>query len=217
MSLAALIIGLFPLSVVLFTALSFIHFVKEPLLINFLLIPVFLYLYPLLSFRLHNLIFPLNEGLYDLALKKYTPWWGSFKIQQIYYHLPFIESLLQTVPGLYSLWLRLWGSSIGKNIVWTPSVEISDRSLMEIGDNVVFGHQSQFICHVISPKEDKMVLFIKKIKIGNNSFIGAASRFGPGVEVESNTLIGLLTIGMPRQVFKTGRHIAPQPPQEKKV
>jgi acetyltransferase-like isoleucine patch superfamily enzyme len=201
MTILTLIAELFPLSALTLIIGLLYNFVTNPTLLTLIYFILAIYLYPLLAYRLHNIIFPLKEGVYNLALKKYNPWWGSYKIQQIYYHLPFLESLLIMCPGLYSLWLRAWGSKIGKNIVWTPNIQITDRSLMIIGDNVVFGHQAQFISHVITPKKNEIALYIKKILIGQNSFIGAASRFGPGVTIHENTSIRILTVGLPNQEF----------------
>lgn len=203
MTFIARLIGLFPLSVILLMILSFTKIVRDPSLIHFVLLLSSCYLYPLLAFHLHNFIFPLKEGSFDLAEKKHNPWWGSFQIQQTYYQLPFLESLLHVTPGLFSFWLRLWGSRIGKGVVWTPNIEINDRSLVEIGNHVVMGHKAHLLSHVIKPKKDGVLLIVKKIIINDNAFIGAGSRLGPGVKVDSGVVLPALSIGLPRQHFKS--------------
>ncbi len=202
MTLLARLLSLFPLSCAVFMLLSLRRIILDPSALNFSLFLASCYLYPLLAFRLHNLFFPLKEGAFNLAQKKYSPWWGSFKIQEIYYQIPQLEYLLHLIPGLYSFWLRLWGSKIGKGVIWTPNVEVNDRGLMRIGDGVVTGHKCHFICHVIWPKKDGLLLIVKRITLDSHAFIGAGSKFGPGVIVEERVCIPALTQGLPKQHFR---------------
>ncbi len=109
----------------------------------------FIYLIPVIIFRIHNRIYPLKEGSWDLSKKVYNPWWTSYNLQYPFIALPFLESLLHFIPGLYSVWLRSWGSEIGKNVFWTPRVEIGDRSLVVIQDDVIVGHITSMVCHLV--------------------------------------------------------------------
>ncbi|MDF1666930.1 MAG: acyl transferase, partial [Planctomycetota bacterium] len=108
---------------------------------------------------------------------------------QIYIAFPALETLLRFVPGLFSLWLRLWGAQIGKGVYWTPGLEITDRDRLEVGDHVIFGHRVGLYAHVIKPKKDNLLLFTRRIKIGAGAFIGAAARLGPGVKIEAGALV----------------------------
>jgi acetyltransferase-like isoleucine patch superfamily enzyme len=138
---------------------------------------------PLLVHKIHISFYPIEEGISYLCGKKYSPWWGSHQIQSIYIAFPAIERILRMIPGAFSLWLRLWGAKIGKNVYWTAHIEISDRTLLEIGDNVVIGHACGFYSHVIKPKKNDLMLYVKRVKIGNNAFIGAGSYIAAGVNV----------------------------------
>jgi hypothetical protein len=159
-----------------------------------LLLPVILYLVPPLAFRLHQCLCPLREGMQSLDAPGYSPWWGSLQIQNIYNALPSLEAILRTLPGCYSAWLRLWGSKIGRNVAWTPRVEISDRSLLEIGDGVIFGHKVALYAHVVDQRPKRGVrLFLKRIRIGDGAFLGAGSRLGPGVEIDADARLPILT------------------------
>ncbi|PKL79137.1 MAG: acyl transferase [Candidatus Melainabacteria bacterium HGW-Melainabacteria-1] len=193
MTLMSRLMVLFPLSVVLLFLASVYALVKYPSLAT-LVLPLFvLYLYPVLCFRIHNLIWPLHEGSYDVAAKKYLPWWGSHQMQLIYFACPFLEAVLRTIPGVYSAWLRLWGAEIGKNIYWTPNIEVDDRPMLVMGDHVIVGHKLHFLNHVIAPRNGVMSLLLKKITIGEGSFLGAGSRLGPGVTIEAGTKLPILT------------------------
>lgn len=154
----------------------------DPLVLIFIV-----YLMPLLIHRVHFFFFPFTDGYWILSEKKYNPWWASHMFQYPFIACPWIESLLHFVPGLYSAWLRAWGSKIGKEVFWTPRVEIVDRGLVEIGDYSVFGHISAMCSHMVADIDGKPALVIKTIKIGEKSFIGADSQIGPGAIVPPRT------------------------------
>lgn len=147
---------------------------------DFLLLIGTVYLMPLILYRIHFLFFPFTDGYWILSEKKYNPWYASHMFQFPFIACPWIESVIHFIPGLYSCWLRAWGSKIGKKIYWTPRVEIVDRGLIEVGDYVVFGHISAFCSHMVADIEGKPALVIKTIKIGEKAFIGADSQIGPG-------------------------------------
>ena len=157
-------------------------------------LPVIVYLIPPLCFRLHQRLAPLREGLHTLDAPGYSPWWGSLQLQNIYNALPSLEAILRIIPGCYSAWLRLWGSKIGSDVVWSPRVEISDRSLLEIGDRVIFGHKVALYPHVVDQRPKRGVrLFLKTIRIGDDVFLGAGSRLGPGADIADSTRLPILT------------------------
>ena len=111
-------------------------------------------------------------------------------IQSLFLYFPALETAIRLVPGLFSVWLRLWGSSIGRGVYWTPHFELADRAFMDIGNNAVFGHAVKASCHVISPsREFVLKLVIKKIKIGEGAFVGAGTVLAPGVEIEAGALV----------------------------
>ena len=151
----------------------------------FIISILYIYLVPLMCFRIHNLIFPLTEGEWDLSEKKYNPWWASYMFQFPFIAVPMFESFLHFIPGLYSVWLRSWGSEIGKRVFWTPKVEILDRGLVKIEDGVVIGHLTAMSSHVVSEIDGKPFLLIKKIKIGKKSLVGADTQLGPGAEISA--------------------------------
>lgn len=147
------------------------------------------YLVPPLTFRLHQLRWPLEEGTRRLVGRGYEPWWGGHQMQALYIAIPTLEALLRLVPGLYSAWLRLWGSRIGQGVMWTPRVEIIDRSLLEVGDRVVFGHYAAVSCHLIKPTRNNLLLYVERVRIGHNAFLGAGSVLAPGVVVENGARV----------------------------
>ena len=146
-----------------------------------------LYLIPPFVFRIHGFIFPQLKGRSIISdAKVYSPWWGGHQVQLLYIAFPAFEAALRLFPGFYSAWLRLWGAKVGRRVYWTPRVEILDRNLMDIGDEVVFGHRVVCVSHVIDQTSDgSLLLYVKPIQIGDGVFIGAGSSIGPGCVIEA--------------------------------
>lgn len=159
------------------------------------------YLLPVLCFRVHEALWPLREGRSRIDAPGYSPWWGGHQFQLMYNAFPALESALRLLPGVYSAWLRLWGSRVGRRVYWTPRVEVADRSLLDIGDGVVFGHLTACYAHLIKPHRGGLVLYVRRIRIGDGAFLSAGSRLGPGVRIAAGTVLPLLSdVGVGRRV-----------------
>jgi len=193
MTLLGRIISFYSTCVLSLCAATVLWFGWRPSPIQPVVLVVILYLVPPLTFRLHRIFFPIRKSLSNLSDPKYSPWWGAHQIQAVYIAIPQLEAALRLVPGLYSAWLRLWGSKIGRRVYWTPNVEITDRHLLDIGDHVVCGHKCKFLGHAIKPSGQKMALYTRIIKVGNDVFIGAGSRIGPGAVIADGTFLPVLT------------------------
>ena len=197
------LLSLFPSLIIGFSGVCalwlFVASSRIEALIRLILLCFVLYGLPLLTYRLHSRFHPVTEGISYLQSSEYSPWWGSHQIQLIYIAFPALETLLRLVPGLFSFWLRLWGSSIGQRVYWAPGLEIADRGLLTVGDRAIIGHRVGLYAHVIKPKRQDLLLYIKRICIGENAFIGSASRLGPGVAIADNTFLPVTTDLFPNQ------------------
>lgn len=108
-------------------------------------------------------------------------WWFTSQWQVIFNRLPWIEEMIRLVPGLYSAWLRLWGAHIGKFVYWTPGLRILDRSLIDIGDRVMFGAGVKINPHIIMAGTDgKLVLKAATVRIGSDALVGGYSLLTSG-------------------------------------
>lgn len=152
-----------------------------------------IYLLPIILYRLSELISKTKQGASYVGDKGWSPWLIGFRIQSIYLYFPFLESVLRIFPPVYSFWLRMWGSKIGKRVFWSPTMDITDRAHLDIGNDVLFGHRVILLSHVITPKDGRKLLFVKNIKFGHKNFIGAGCRFGPGTDLPDGTLVKTLT------------------------
>jgi hypothetical protein len=203
MTLRARLLGWFPAGWLAAVVVCGASLAAAPSVGSLALLLAVLYLLPVACFRVHERRWPLREGRSRLDRPGYSPWWGGHQLQLVYSAFPALEAALRLVPGAYSAWLRLWGSRVGRRVHWTPRVEITDRSLLEVGDDVVFGHRTACYAHVVKPRGDGLVLYVRRIRIGNGAFIGAGSRLGPGTRIGDGVALGVLTdLGVGRRVAR---------------
>jgi hypothetical protein len=183
------ILAYFPTAILVLVIAAFLYLCVHPGVFSVLSLFFVLYGLPLLVYRLHNYFYPVTEGISYLQGQNYSPWWGSHQLQAIYIAIPTLEAILRLVPGLFSVWLRLWGAKVGQQVYWTPALEIADRSLLEIGDRVIFGHRTGLYAHVVKPRRGNLTIYVKKIEIGSDAFIGAGSVLGPGVAIADGAFL----------------------------
>jgi hypothetical protein len=197
------LLAFFPVLVMLLAGGFFLAICISPSIGTVLSLLFSLYGLPLLIYRIHAHFYSELEGVSYLQGKEYSHWWGSHQIQAIYVAFPALETVLRLIPGIFSFWLRLWGSKVGTGVYWTPHLEIADRGLLEIGDRVIFGHQVGLYPHIIKPRKQDLMLYVKKIKIENDVFLGAWNHIGPGVVVQAGTYIPVFTHVYPNQTIDT--------------
>lgn len=189
----SILLSFFPVFVMLMTVFSAISICENPGLTPLLSLIFTLYGFPLITYRIHQRFYPVKEGITYLRRPEYSPWWGSHQIQLIYIAFPTLEALLRLIPGAFSVWLRLWGSKIGRGVYWTTHVEIADRGFIEIGDRVTIGHRVGLSSHIIKPKHNDLRLYVKRLKIGNDVFVGSGSHLGPGVTIADGAYLPIST------------------------
>jgi len=193
MTLRARIFGCFPAVWLLTTCACAVFVVMAPGVTSVAALLAALYLLPVACFRAHDLAWPLVEGRSRLDTPEYSPWWGGHQFQVVYSAFPALEAALRLMPGAYSAWLRLWGSRIGRRVHWTPRVDIGDRSLLEVGDDVVFGHLVVCYAHVVMRRRDRVLLYTRRIRIGKRVLLGFACRLGPGVRIDDGAALDART------------------------
>lgn len=133
-------------------------------------------------------------------------WFVSYQLQQMYTSFPFFERVLKLIPGFYSAWLRLWGAQIGSKVNWTAGCEIVDRPHVTIGDKCLIGNQTYISAHIIKKKNDKYLLFIKDVFVGNNVVCAFQCTLAPGAKVHDEAFIEAGAAVYPNQVVEKGEH-----------
>lgn len=146
---------------------------------------LWLYVFPPMFWRAIRRFSGNPLGAYRVGKTgKPSAWVVYYNLQTLFTVAPWIEKLLLLIPGAYSAWLRLWGSQIGKRVIWTPGVTIVDRGHLEIGDFAFFGNNSYLSAHVVSRRDTRYILYVKRLRVGKRAFVGAWSMLGPGAKVQ---------------------------------
>jgi hypothetical protein len=165
-----------------------------------------IYLVPPLFVRLLLKLRPLRVGSYRLDAPEFFRWWTSAQGQILFCRFPFLEELLRLVPGLYSAWLRLWGAKIGRLTYWAPGVCILDRSLLEIGDDVIFGAGVRLNPHVIAEDENGDArLHLGPVRVGKGCRVGGYSLLTAGTVVEPGQTLKAFSLSPPFTTWRDGR------------
>jgi maltose O-acetyltransferase len=100
--------------------------------------------------------------------------------------------------------------SIGNNFYANFDCVMLDGGDIEIGDNVLFGPRVGIYTsnHAMNPQERVAgACYAKKVKVGNNVWIGAGVHINQGVTIGDNTIIGsgsVVTKSVPANVIAAG-------------
>lgn len=167
-----------------------------------------LYLLPPLLARCILLLHPLRETHIPIGSRQYFVWWYLLNLQMVFCRLSFLEELMRMIPGIYSQWLRLWGSRIGSFTYWGAGLRILDRSFLKIGNGVAFGAGVRINPHVITENKDgKLELLLAPVELGHGSLIGGYSLLTAGTRIADGENARAFLISPPFSHWKDGRRV----------
>lgn len=170
-----------------------------------------LYFLPPLLALLIRWIFPIKNRKIPFGSREFMTWWSIFSLQVVYLRFPFLEEILRSIPGVYSFWIRLWGSKVGRTTYWAAGVSIQDRSFICIGDNVMMGAGVRLTPHVnIKNEEGNSILLLDKITIGNRCVVGGYSLLTAGTVICDDENTRACLISPPFSVWKNNRRVKNQ-------
>lgn len=167
-----------------------------------------LYLAPPLVARLLLISGHFKSTKIQVGSVGFFRWWALFQLQVIFCRLPALEEILRLIPGIYSLWLRLWGARVGRLTYWSPATFISDRSFLKIGDDVIFGAGVRLIPHLIQRSESgKLELCLAKIEIGDRVVVGGFSILSAGTIIHSDQTTRAALLSPPFTIWAHGKRV----------
>ena len=102
------------------------------------------------------------------------------QLQMPFNRLLWLEELLRLVPGLYPLWLNLWGARVHPASFWAPGARMLDRSYLEIGRDTVLGSDVLISGHLARMEGGQFLVDIAPVSVGARAVIGARASIGPG-------------------------------------
>ena len=170
---------------------------------------VLLYVVPALAARMILAVAPITEGRIHVGTGAFFRWWALANLQMLFSRLPMLEEFLRLVPGLYSLWLRLWGARIGRLTYWGAGLRVLDRSFLHIGDDVIFGAAVRLNPHVLARNEQgEMELILATIVVGDRSVVGGYSLLTAGSELAADECTRAFLVSPPFTRWEHGRRTA---------
>jgi hypothetical protein len=168
-----------------------------------------LYVLPALTARMVNALAPVPLGRIPVGTRPFFTWWTLANLQMLFCRLPMLEEILRLIPGVYSGWLRLWGSRVGRLTYWGAGLRILDRSFLRIGDDVVFGAAVRLNPHVLARNEQgELELLLAPIVVGDRTLVGGYSLLTAGTEIAAGECTRACTISPPFSRWANGRRTA---------
>lgn len=170
---------------------------------------VWLYLLPPLVARVCMAMFgsPTGRDLLQSA-RAYRVWWFLAQLQVVFNRVPALEEVLRIVPGLYPLWLRLWGARVSLKVYWGPGSLVTDRMLLEIGAGVVIGTRAVLSAHLACKDEaGAFRVTIAPVVIGDGALIGAYAGIGPGCRIDAGSEVPAAAFLRPDTHWQRGRRL----------
>ena len=151
---------------------------------------VWIYLAPPVAGRLILTFFGRPHGTLGQHERGYRVWWALTQLQMPFNRLPMLEEALRCAPGLYPLWIALWGGRLSPFAYVAPGVVIADRYLVEIGAGAVIGMKAALTGHMaIRDAEGRWQVVIGAPRVEAQAIMGGASGLGPGAVLAAGALL----------------------------
>lgn len=124
------------------------------------------------------------------AASAYKVWWFIHQWQLVFNRLPWIEEIFRLVPGLYALWIFLWGGRVSPMVYWAPGSLVIDRPLVIVEAGAVIGMGAGLAGHAGGLAADGSYrVDIAPSRVGRGAMMGARSGLGPGAELAAGVLL----------------------------
>ena len=157
-----------------------------------------IYLVPPLAGRALLTLFGRPAGELTQDMRAYRVWWALTQLQMIFNRIPWLEEALRLAPGLYPLWIGLWGGRLSPFALVSPGVVITDRYLVEVERDAVLGMQAALAGHMVTRDEaGRWRILVAAPRVEAEAIMGGASGLGPGAVLAAGALL------------PTGRRVGP--------
>jgi hypothetical protein len=156
------------------------------------------FLLPPLASLLMISAFGRPNGRLNQDMSAYRVWWVLTQWQTLFNRLPWLEELLRLVPGLYALWIALWGGRLSPFAYVGPGVLITDRYAVRVGRGAVLGMKSTLLGHLVLRDEaGRWQVLVATPIVEPESILGGEAKLGPGAVLRAG------------HTLPVGRHVGP--------
>jgi hypothetical protein len=164
-----------------------ILFLLEGMPLRLLFALGWLYLLPPLAGRAAIVLFGMPQGeSLSQESRAYRVWWFLTQLQVLFNRFPALEEALRMVPGLYALWLNLWGARVSALVYWGQGALVADRQALRIAPAVVVGARSILTGHLATKDErGEFRVTLAPVEIGRGVVIGGYAGIGPGCRIDA--------------------------------
>jgi hypothetical protein len=150
------------------------------------LLLAWIYVLPPLAARVTLTLFGRPAGRLTQDMRAYKVWWFLTQVQTLFNRLPVLEELLRLVPGLYPLWIKLWGGGLSPFAYVGPGVIITDRWLVNVARGAVLGWNSALAGHmVIRDAAGRFVVVVAAPCVEAEAILGGGAALGPGAALRA--------------------------------
>ena len=157
---------------------------------RFWVLAAWVYLLPPLASQLTILAWGRPEGQLTQNMPAYRVWWVLTQWQILFNRLPWLEELLRLVPGLYALWIGLWGGHLSPFAYVGPGVLITDRYAIRVGRGAILGMKSILAGHLVLRDDAGRWLVLAAAPIvESEAIVGGDSRLGPGAVLRAGHML----------------------------
>lgn len=165
---------------------------------RFFMLTAWIYLLPPLASRLMIIAFGRPEGQLTQDMSAYRVWWVLTQWQILFNRLPWLEELLRLMPGIYALWIGLWGGNLSTRAYVGPGVLITDRYAVRVESGAILGMKAILSGHLVVRNDAGRWLVLAAAPIVEaEAILGGDTRLGPGAVLRAG------------QMLPTGRFIRP--------
>ncbi len=123
---------------------------------------------------------PLTRGA-DPQERPFRLWWLLTQLQMPFNRIGLLEELLKLLPGLYPLWLNLWGARVSLFSFWGREVMVTERYLLEVGRGAVLASYSGLVGHLlVQTAAGQRQLIVAPVVVEAGALVGIRAGLGPG-------------------------------------
>ena len=145
-----------------------------------------LYLVPPLLGRGLMRVFGVPNGVFTQDDRRFRVWWALLQLQMVFNRLPMLEEMLRLVPGLYPLWIALWGGHLSARAFVGPAVVLTDRTHLEVRQGAVLGYRSALAAHMVTrTPEGRWSVTLAAPIVEEDAILGGSAEMGPGARLLS--------------------------------